>query len=191
MPEQLRPTTPKRRVALVRLDFRGLLTKVCQAVPRPRPLSSIRRPGAGRRRCCGSRRDRGRCGGPPRAVAVVRYFTSTLMFPSRPASRIRRSIAGGSCEVEAIEVHHLVPGRDEVLDELLLRVRAAVDLRQGAELGVRAEDEIDARAGPLDLAGLAIAPLEQRRRRPRPASTRCPCRAGSRRSRWSAPPAAW
>jgi hypothetical protein len=31
--------------------------------------------------------------------------------------------------VEAIQVHHLVPRRHEVLDELLLRVRAAIDFR--------------------------------------------------------------
>src|SRR5437899_4034264 len=65
-----------------------------------------------------------------------------------------------SREVEAIEVHHLGPGRDEVLDELRLRIRASVDLRQGPELGVRTEDEIDARGGPLDSARLAIAPFE-------------------------------
>ncbi len=39
-----------------------------------------------------------------------------------------------SRKVEAIQVHHLVPGRHEVIDELLLRVRAPVDFRQGAEL---------------------------------------------------------
>ena len=41
-----------------------------------------------------------------------------------------------SGEVEAIKVHHLVPGRDEVLDELLLRIRTSIDLSQGAEYGV-------------------------------------------------------
>src|SRR6266478_7495709 len=61
-----------------------------------------------------------------------------------------------SREVEAIEVHHLGPRRDEVLDELRLRIRASVDLRQGPELGVRTEHEIDARAGPLECAGLPI-----------------------------------
>src|SRR2546425_10089770 len=65
-----------------------------------------------------------------------------------------------SGKVEAIEVHHLGPGPDEVLDELRLRIRASVNLRQGPELGVRTEDEIDTRAGPLDLARLAIAPFE-------------------------------
>src|SRR5438876_3737620 len=65
-----------------------------------------------------------------------------------------------SCEVVAIEVHHLGPGPDEVLDKLRLRIRASIDLRQGPELGVRTEDEIDTRGGPLDLARLAIAPFE-------------------------------
>ena len=32
-----------------------------------------------------------------------------------------------SRKVEAIQVHHLVPGRHEVIDKLLLRVRASVD----------------------------------------------------------------
>ena len=39
-------------------------------------------------------------------------------------------------EVEAIKVHHLVPGRDKVVNKFLLRVRASVHFRQGAELGV-------------------------------------------------------
>ena len=39
-------------------------------------------------------------------------------------------------EVEAIQVHHLVPRRDEVVDEFLLRVRASINFRQGAQLGV-------------------------------------------------------
>ncbi len=46
----------------------------------------------------------------------------------------------GSSQVETIQVHHLGPGRDEVLNELLLRVRASVDLGQRAELRVRTED---------------------------------------------------
>ena len=50
-----------------------------------------------------------------------------------------------SGEVEAVEVHHLGPRRHEVAHELLLRVVAGVDLGQGAQLRVRAEDEVDAR----------------------------------------------
>ena len=65
-----------------------------------------------------------------------------------------------SGEVEAIKVHHLVPRRDKVVHELLLGVRTSVDFRQGPELGVRTEDQIDTRAGPLEFARLAIAPFE-------------------------------
>jgi hypothetical protein len=41
-----------------------------------------------------------------------------------------------SGEVKAIKVHHFAPGRDEVVDELLLRVETAVGFSQSAELGV-------------------------------------------------------
>ncbi len=49
----------------------------------------------------------------------------------RPSSFVLRS-----GEVKAIEVHHLVPSRDEVVNELFLAVRASVDFSQGAELGI-------------------------------------------------------
>jgi hypothetical protein len=42
----------------------------------------------------------------------------------------------GSRKVEAIKVHHLVPGRYKVMDKLLLCVRASIDFSQRAELGV-------------------------------------------------------
>ena len=57
-----------------------------------------------------------------------------------------------SGEVETVKVHHLGPCRHKVLDKLLLRVRASVDLGQGPELGVRTEDEVDTGAGPLEFA---------------------------------------
>src|SRR5690242_8954850 len=44
-----------------------------------------------------------------------------------------------SRQIEAIQVHHLVPGRNEVMHELLLRIRAAVDFGQRPELRMRAE----------------------------------------------------
>jgi hypothetical protein len=62
-----------------------------------------------------------------------------------PASRSRRR----RTVQEAIEVHHLRPGRHEVANELLLPVRACVDLRKRTELGVRTEDQIDTRGRPL------------------------------------------
>src|SRR5262245_9910512 len=69
--------------------------------------------------------------------------------------------------VEPIEVHHLVPGADEVAHELLLRIVAGVGLGERAQLGVRAEDEVEPAAGPLGRAGGAAAAGEEvgRRRR--------------------------
>src|SRR4030088_266927 len=66
----------------------------------------------------------------------------------------------GSGEVEPAEVHDLVPRGHEVAHELLLRVVARVDLGDGTQLGVRAEDEVDAAAGPLKLARGGVAALE-------------------------------
>src|SRR5712671_2198672 len=53
-----------------------------------------------------------------------------------------------SGEVIAVKVHHLGPGRHEVFHKLLLRVRARIDFRKGAELGVRTEDQVNTGAGP-------------------------------------------
>ena len=55
-------------------------------------------------------------------------------------------------EVEAIGVHHLRPGRDEVLRELLLRIRAGIDFRERAKLGMRAEDQVYARCRSTSVA---------------------------------------
>jgi hypothetical protein len=41
-----------------------------------------------------------------------------------------------SDDIEAIEVHDLVPGRDKVMDKLHLGVRTSIDFSQSAELGV-------------------------------------------------------
>src|SRR5260370_30209052 len=64
-----------------------------------------------------------------------------------------------SGEVEAIEVHHLGPCCHEVFHELLLRVRARIDFREGAQLRVRTEDQVDTGADPLGLARLPVAAL--------------------------------
>ena len=64
-------------------------------------------------------------------------------------------------------------------------VRAPVDLRQRAKHRVRTEDEIDPGAGPLHLTRLADRAPRTRPWPPTSPSTPCPCRAGSRRSRWS------
>jgi hypothetical protein len=58
--------------------------------------------------------------------AIHDHAARVAIQPTRAAWDLR--------QVVAIEVHHLVPGRHEVTDELLLRVRTAVDLGQGPEL---------------------------------------------------------
>jgi len=65
-----------------------------------------------------------------------------------------------SGQVEAIEVHHLGPCTDKVMHKRLPGVVTCIDLRQGPELRVRTENQIDAGAGPLDLVGRAVASLE-------------------------------
>jgi len=66
-----------------------------------------------------------------------------------------------SVEVEAIQAHYLVPRRHKVVQELLPGVLASINFREGPELGVRTEDEINPGAGPLEFAGCAITALEQ------------------------------
>src|SRR5499427_5730799 len=76
------------------------------------------------------------------------------------AGRLRPAWTSPSGQVEAVEVHDLVPRGNEVAHELLLRVVARVDLRDRPELGVGAEDQVEPAAGPLQLARPAITALE-------------------------------
>src|SRR5205823_1138546 len=84
---------------------------------------------------------------------------SEKFFIARPSvpSLIRRK----SGEVKAIQVHHLVPSSHEVAHKLLFRILTCIDLGEGSELGVRTEDEVDTGTGPFQLAGRAVADLEQ------------------------------
>jgi len=65
-----------------------------------------------------------------------------------------------SGEIETVKVHYLIPRRYKVVQELLLGILTSVDFRQGPELGVRTEDEVDTGAGPLEFARCAITTLE-------------------------------
>ena len=55
----------------------------------------------------------------------------------------------GSGDVESVKVHHFGPAGHKIVDELGLGVGGAVNFGEGPELGVGAEDEIDAGAGPF------------------------------------------
>src|ERR1700733_2585549 len=72
--------------------------------------------------------------------------------------QLRAGSRATSDEIEAVGVHHLVPRRHEVLHELLLRVRTAIDLGERAPLRVRAEDQVDAVAVRLTCLVLRSRP---------------------------------
>ncbi len=96
----------------------------------------------------------------PTLTETVAGAASVAGSPWCPAPRARccstaalrgtlRAGLAPECQVEAIEVHHLGPRRHEVFHKLLLRVRARIDFREGAQLRVRTEDQVDTGAGPL------------------------------------------
>src|SRR5580700_7333597 len=79
----------------------------------------------------------------------------------RLTAETSRVLLKGRDEVKAVDVHHLVPGPNEVLDKLPVRIRTSVDLRQRPELGIRTEDEIGSRCRPPDFARLAISSFKR------------------------------
>src|ERR1700728_5003278 len=94
-----------------------------------------------------------------RTPSVVEQSLLRLSQDStRESSRVLRK---GRDKVKTVKVHHLVPGSNEVLDKLFVRVRASVNLRQRAELGVRTEDEIGSPRRPPDLPRLAISSFKR------------------------------
>ena len=54
-------------------------------------------------------------------------------FEDLGLQRMKRWVLG---EVEAVEVHDLVPCRDEILNEFFLGIGSRVDFGYGAELGI-------------------------------------------------------
>src|SRR5207237_4753133 len=71
-----------------------------------------------------------------------------------------KSESSSSGKVVAIKIHHLGPRGHKVFHKRLLRVGTCIDFREGSELGVRTEDEVDTSAGPLQLSPRAIASFE-------------------------------
>ena len=81
---------------------------------------------------------------------AIRRNTQAKTPPAKtPRQRIVWLALG---KVEAIEIHDLVPCSHEIPYKRVLRVITGVDFRNGSELGVRAEYEIDAGGGPLAFA---------------------------------------
>src|SRR5204863_5090263 len=77
---------------------------------------------------------------------------------SGPPSQLQTT-RGLSRQVIAVKVHHFVPGRDKVVDKLLLRIRTCIDLSQSPQLRVRAKNEVDTRAGPFLVARSTVRAL--------------------------------
>src|SRR5680860_1857566 len=105
------------------------------------------------------------CGvGMPASLALVRRHPSScarkVRAPAWPSlgARTRRS-----AQVEPVEFGDLAPGRDKVAHELLRGVVARIDLGQGAQLGIRAEQQIDTRAAAHQLIRALLAAFERLR----------------------------
>src|SRR5262249_32310315 len=86
----------------------------------------------------------------PEKITYPSYFSARDILAKRESIRD---------QVEAVKIHHLVPRSHEVTHERLLPVIAAIDFRDGSELGVRTEDEIDGGTSPLDLTRPAVTSL--------------------------------
>ncbi len=59
-------------------------------------------------------------------------------------------------KIEAIKVHHLAPRSHEIFHERFFRVVTCIDFREGSELGVGTEEQIDTAGGPLEFARRAV-----------------------------------
>lgn len=59
-------------------------------------------------------------------------------------------------DIKTIQVHHLVPSGNKVLDKLLLSISTAINLRNSPKLSVGSKDEISTSSSPLLGLGLAV-----------------------------------
>ena len=71
---------------------------------------------------------------PERCISKTKH--STRVFLLRYSLEALSSITPRSCQVEAVQIHHLVPRGDEIVHKHLLRIGACVHLRDGSEIGV-------------------------------------------------------
>ncbi len=77
----------------------------------------------------------------------VRRGPRTEFLPNRPSrvgprhipapnAAVQRHSTPDLRQIEAIQIHHLVPGRNKVVHELLLRIARRIGLRDGSQLSV-------------------------------------------------------
>jgi hypothetical protein len=88
---------------------------------------------------------------------------STPPASTMPALRSTRSkrLPQRSLKIEAIQIHHLIPRRNEIFHEFFRAVRTGVDFCHSTQAGISNNDQINARRRPLNRAGGAIAPLKK------------------------------
>src|SRR5262249_30844301 len=98
-------------------------------------------------------------GSPPKSVSTWTFNSRAQTSSDRPTSVDGWSSSPRSGEVEAIEIHHLFPGRHEVTHECLLAVIGVVDFLDRPVRCIRAEREVYLGAGPLELARGTVATL--------------------------------
>jgi hypothetical protein len=87
-------------------------------------------------------------------------FGVLIFTVQNPFQKFSKMFLLRSGDIKSVKVHDLVPSRDKVAQEQLLRVLTSIDFRDGSELGVRTEDQVDTGAGPLEFARRAITPFE-------------------------------
>src|SRR5680860_221452 len=91
---------------------------------------------------------------------VLRRAPRKVRAPAWPSLGARTP---RSAQVEPVQFGDLGPGRDKVAHELLRGVVARIDLGQGAQLGIRAEQQIDTRAAAHQLIRALLAAFERLR----------------------------
>src|SRR5215813_13679989 len=76
------------------------------------------------------------------APIAINAMAAARLIHSR-GNRTEARPAPYSVQVEAVEIHHLGPGLHKVPHELLFSVSRSINLRNGAQLGVRPEHQVN------------------------------------------------
>src|SRR5580765_8577018 len=86
-------------------------------------------------------------------------FAAAVQVPTFMELVLVESFLTALGEIKAVNVHHLSPYGDEVLNKLFLRILTCIHFRNRSELRVRTEEQIGACRGPFEFARAAIVSL--------------------------------
>jgi hypothetical protein len=70
------------------------------------------------------------------AIRRVSRFKIIRLVNQNTLRKLSKIFRPESGEIEAVEIHYLVPSRDKVLHKLLPGVLASIDFRQSPQLGI-------------------------------------------------------